>query len=527
MKFEDRWYQTESKDSLLKDIKQYNPLIAVPTGAGKTIIMGRFISDFLKSHPTYNILIISNTKEILKQNYKTISNFFPEINIGLYSSGLKSKTINKITIAGIQSIYKKNKLFSHFDVCIIDECHTVPFEKKSMYRQFIDKVNIPKYVGMSATIFRQKIGYIHEGKNRVFNKLSYDLTSLDSFNKLIDDKYLCNLLSKNANLKLQTDDIKIVNGDYNQKELAKKNNRTEITKIAIKETLEIGKDKYKSWLIFAINIDHANNITTELKNQGINAIALHSKTKNNDDIIKLFKEGFYQALVSVGMITTGFDAPNIDLIVLLRPTKSPVLHVQMIGRGLRINKNKEHCLILDFSGNIQRLGPINNVIIPTTKKNKKKGEAPVKECPICHFLHPTMIKICPICNYKFKFKEKLNTTAASVDVIQKTKQIEQIRKWCKVLSVDYYWHKKKDKPNSIRVVYNIGLQTIQEFVCLDHEGYARMVAKNWTRARWWSPSPCPKTTLDLYKNLVKLATPKKILVNFTKKYPKIENISFE
>ena len=526
MKFEDRWYQKESTDSLLKDIKHYNPLIAVPTGAGKTVIMGRFICDFLKNNPTYNILVVSNTKEILKQNYKTISKFFPEKDIGLYSSGLKSKTINKITIAGIQSIYRKFKLFSHFDVCIIDECHTVPFEKKSMYRQFIDTVNIPKYVGMSATIFRQKIGYIHEGKDRLFDKLSYDLTSLDSFNKLIDDKYLCNLLSKNANLKLNTEGIKIQNGDYNQKELAKKNNRIEITKTAIKETIEIGKQKYKSWLIFAININHANNISSELNNQGINAIALHSKTKNNDDTIKLFKEGFYQALVSVGMITTGFDAPNIDLIVLLRPTKSPVLHVQMIGRGLRINENKEHCLILDFSGNIKRLGPINNVIVPT-KKNKKKGEAPVKECPKCHYLHPNIIKICPICKYEFKFKEKINTTADFVDVIQKTKQIKQLRKWCTVLSIGYYWHTKKDKPNSIRVVYNIGLQTVQEFVCLDHEGYARMVAKNWIRLRWWVPSPCPKTVLDLYKARAKLSVPKKILVNFTNKYSKIENISFE
>jgi DNA repair protein RadD len=522
MRFEERWYQKESKDSLLRDIEKYNPLIAIPTGAGKTVIMGRFVYDLLEQYPASKILILSNTKEILKQNYNTFCKFFPGINIGLYSSGLKSKTINKITIAGIQSIYKKPNLFSHFHVCIIDECHTVPFEKKSMYRQFIDAVNIPKYVGMSATIFRQKVGYIHEGQDRIFDKLSYDMTSMEAFNRLIDEQYLCDLISKKANLELQTDNIKIINGDYNQKELAKKNDRYEITKKAIRETIEIGEDKYKSWLIFAIDIKHANNITKELRIQGINAIALHSKTTGNDKTIELFKKGFYKALVSVGMVTTGFDAPNIDLIVLLRPTRSPVLHIQMIGRGLRVNKNKDHCLVLDFSGNIKRLGPINNVLIPT-KNKKKNGEAPVKECPKCHCLHHTIIKICKVCNHEFEFKENIKITADYTEVIQKK---EQIKNWCKVKSVNYYIHKKKDKPDSMRVVYSLGLQTVQEYVCLDHEGYPKMVAKNWVRLRWQKIDPAPAGIQELYENRSKLAVPNKILVNFTNKYAKIENVTF-
>ena len=519
--FEDYWFQRECKNALLKDVVKYNPLIAIPTGGGKTVIMGRFVYDFLSKWPIANFLIVSNTKEILQQNHSTMCKFFPGINIGLYSSGLKTRTIEKITVAGIQSIYKKPYLFKHFDVIIIDECHTIPPDKKSMYRKFINAVSA-KYVGMSATIFRRGVGYIHKGEDRLFDKLSYDLTSVDSFNRLIDEGFLCKLISKQADLQLDSDGIKITGGDFNQKQLAERNDRDEITTEAVKEVVRMGKN-YKSWLIFAIDIDHANHINEKLLEHGIKSRALHSKTnKFREEIIYEFKNREIQAVVSVGMVTTGFDAPNVDLLVLLRPTKSAVLHIQMIGRGLRIFLNKLHCLVLDFAGNIKRLGPINNVTIPPKKGEKKLDiPPPVKECPNCHYLHPTMLKVCTVCGHVFQFQQKIKISADEVEVLVRKKE-----SWYDVKEVHYYIHTKPGRPNSLKVVYMTNMLAVSEYICLEHGGYALIMARNWVAFRWQMSTPVPDTVDDLFKDRAILKIPTKILIDTSNKYLKIKDSKF-
>ena len=122
-----RQFQADASVALLKDIEAgYHPLVAIPTGAGKTIILTRFIYLYLEKHPMHRILIVSHTETILTQDHETLSNVFEGIDIGLYSSGLKSRTIRKITVAGIQSIFRKPELFSDFDIVVIDEAHSIP-----------------------------------------------------------------------------------------------------------------------------------------------------------------------------------------------------------------------------------------------------------------------------------------------------------------------------------------------------------------------------------------------------------------
>ena len=520
MWYDDRWYQRKAKDAIIRDIVDHNPLIAVPTGAGKTIIMGRFIYDFLAAYPFANILVLSNTKEILKQDYDTICKFFPGVKIGLYSAGLDSKTIEKITVAGIQSIYKKAELFQRFDIVIVDEAHTLDYNEKTMYGQFVSKVKA-KYVGMSATPFRIKSGFLHKGENRLFTKLSYDLTKLGSFNRLIEEGHLCKLISKAPDFELDVKGVKTTAGDYNQKELSKVCDRIEITNQAVDELVKLGHN-YKSWLTFAIDIDHANHITKALVARGINAKALHSDTnKDRDKLIKEFKAGEIRALVSVGMVTTGFDAPNTDLIALLRPTKSVVLHVQMVGRGLRITPDKDHCLVLDFAGNTKRLGPINNVDVKEKKKKKSKGEAPVKVCPDCGCMHSTLAKTCDVCGHRFEFKQKLKTKADNVEIV-----VKEAKKWVDVMSVRYHIHNKPGRPPSLRVVYIYKMGSVSEFVCIEHGGYPQYLAENWIRQRWTSNDKIPVNATGLLKNKNSLKTPVKILLDKSQKYPSIDNVIF-
>lgn len=520
---EDRWYQREAKDAILRDIDNFNPLIAVPTGGGKTIILGRFIYDFLEMYPFANILVLADVQEILEQNHSTIQKFFPGIKIGLYSSGLKSRTIHKITVAGIQSVYNKPHLFSRFQVIFIDEAHTIPFEEKSMYRKFFNSVKA-RYVGMSATVYRRGIGMIHEGKDRIFDKLSYDLTSRSNFNRLIDEGYLSRLYSKPTNYQLDSSDIKTSIGDYNLKQLSEKHDRALITKEAISEAIRFGKN-YKSWLVFAIDIAHADHITDELNNNGIESMALHQKTsKFRKEIINKFKNQEIRAVVSVGMVTTGFDAPNIDLIILLRPTKSAVLHVQMIGRGLRIFPGKDHCLVLDFAGNISRLGPINDVLIPRPKNNGSGSqEPPIKTCPDCGSYNHTLAKLCEVCGHEFKFKQKIKPKADFKEVVSVNE-----KKWLNVDSVQYQIHVKPGRPNSLMVIYRCGLQTIKEYICLEHGGYAQRIAENWLLHRWDGDKTVkyPRTVSELFEHRDFIRKPTSLKVQMSAKYLNIIDVGF-
>jgi DNA repair protein RadD len=525
MEFEFRQYQEDCENAMLKyalDMKGYNPVVAVPTGGGKTKILSSFIYKYLEREPTHNILVLSHTETIIKQDYAAIQSFFPGIIIGLYSSGLGSKTVQKITIAGIQSVYKKPELFQQFHVVIVDECHTVPTKGNGMYRQFFKSIDVVR-VGLSGSPFRTGHGYVHTGKGALFNVLAYNLCSMDNFNKLVADGYLTKLISKPPDYQMNTDGVKESAGDYNVKDLSRHFDRQELTDRAVEELVKFGKN-YKSWLVFAIDIDHADHINEQLLKHGINSEVLHSRSDTDRHELKdQFVNKEIRAIVSVGMITTGFDAPNIDLLVLLRPTKSPVLHVQMIGRGLRICEGKTHCLVLDFAGNISRLGPINNVEIPTAGKKKNgNGKPVVKKCPVCGCLHHPIVKFCDVCGHEFQFNTNIKSEFDTKDVVQTTSD----KRWFQITDVMYSKHDKPGKPTSLKVIYKSGLFTVTEYVCYDHPGYAGYKGQHWVKTRWNGNSPLPRDVDELYKGIDNLIVPAKILIDLHSKYPSVLDVEF-
>jgi len=192
----------------------------------------------------------------------------------------------------------------------------------------------------------------------------------------------------------------------------------------------------------------------------------------------------------------------------------------MVGRGLRIHSGKDHVLVLDFAGNTQRLGPINDPSLPGVKKNGDGGGEPiVKTCPNCGCLHHPTVKICDVCNHIFTFKQKIETQAKDVEVVRGP---EEPPKWMKVDQISYYIHNKIGKPDSLKVRYLCGLLSINDFICLEHKGYAREKAINWVNFRWTGPlNEYPTTISDLYEHRANIKTPQEILIKNNKKYPEI------
>lgn len=487
-----RDYQSNAVEAAIKS--EGNPIIALPTGAGKSLVL----ADLARQIPG-DIYIISHVKEILEQNHKACSNLLDEP-VGLWSAGLGVKNKRRVTVAGIHSIYKQNLE----GTLIIDECHLVT--DHGMYGQVIQD---QKVIGLTATPFRMKDGYLHDGP--IFTEICYNA----EYNKLVEDGWLSPIKYFGDKDQFKVDGLRITGGDYNVADMSLHFDREAVTDMIINKLI-IYKSSYKHWLLFAIDIAHAEHIAQALTDVGISAKAVHSKSPR-DQAIEDFKAGKIQALVNVNILTTGFDAPFVDLIVMLRPTKSPVLHVQAIGRGLRIAPGKDHCLVKDFAGNTARLGPIDEVQVVPENKGKGKGKQRMKTCPECDYLLSPAAKVCENCGHTFKFKHNLRLEAhAPTDG----------KSWYDVKDITYHLYHKPGKPTSLKVTYICGLaRTFTEWVLLDHGGYPAHIAKYWVSRRWKHNEPMPTSTMELYTQASKLWKPKKIEVEEGGKYPKILRIN--
>jgi len=175
-----------------------------------------------------------------------------------------------------------------------------------------------------------------------------------------------------------------------------------------------------------------------------------------------------RCLVNCNVLTTGFDAPNVDLVALVRATLSAGLYVQMVGRGTRLSDGKDDCLILDYGQNVQRHGFIDQV------KAKRQGEggdgeAPAKQCPDCQEMMPTATRLCPACGHEFPPPALNHGNSAYGGAVMSSQVVAE---WVDVDHVDYARHKKQGKPDSVKVTYHCGLKSVSEWLCPDHGGYA-------------------------------------------------------
>jgi DNA repair protein RadD len=215
-------------------------------------------------------------------------------------------------------------------------------------------------------------------------------------------------------------------------------------------------------------------------------------TFERDRILQDFRAGRLKYLVNVGVLTTGFDAPNIDCVVLLRPTMSPGLYYQMVGRGFRLCEGKTNCLVLDFGENIMRHGPVDMLQAKGGKNGT--GEAPAKECPECHSVIAAGYMTCPDCGHQFERKASQHEAEASNAGILSGTVTEETHL---VQGATYSIYAKRNAstgaPPTMRVDYQIGFRHWQsEWVCFEHTGFARHKAELWWQRRS-NVAPVPTT----------------------------------
>ena len=530
MQLQPRSYQVEAVSSLYQyfSTQSGNPVLALPTGTGKSVIIAMFLQSIYYQFPGQRIMVLTHVKELIQQNYDKLMTLWPAAPAGVYSAGLnRRETHRKITFAGIGSVAKRAQDFGYIDIVVIDEAHLVSPNDKTMYQSFLNALRtvnpLLKVVGLTATPWRLGTGRITE--DGIFTDVCFDITGLHAFNRLIAEGFLAPLIPRQTKQLLDTDGIHMRGGEFVASELQHAVDKYDITYNAIKEALELAHDR-RHWLVFASGVEHACNIADMLNDMGVPAVAIHSKMGDaaRDQAIEDFKSGKYRAVVNNNVLTTGFDFPAIDCIIVLRPTASPVLWVQMLGRGTRPSPGtgKENCLVLDFAGNTRRLGPINDPVIPRKKGKGPKGEAPVKLCGACATYNHASATHCCYCGAEFSFQVKIKQTAASDELLRGDAPIVEV---FAVDHITYSRHEKAGRPPMLKVTYYCGLRSFSEYVCIEHDGFAQRKARQWWRER--TKDAFPSSTDDALTIASNVSAASHLRVWVNKQYPEILGHCFD
>jgi DNA repair protein RadD len=550
--FVPRNYQALARDSVWEYFSSGetgNPVVAMPTGTGKSIVIADLARVIITTWNSQRILVLAPSKELVQQNAEKLESIAPHLPFGICSASLgRYDTSQPVVFATIGTIINRIDALGFIDLIFVDECHLVSAVETTQYRKFFEALLLVnpnlKIIGFSATPYRLGVGHIIDGG--LFTHVCHDATTLDAFNWFIEQGYLLPLIPRPTATRLSTDGLKTIAGDYSEKAQQDKFNKAAITQAVIDEARELAHDRRKI-LIFCTGIEHAENIRDYLESVGESAVAVHSKSATRDDDLAAFMSfggNGVRWCVNYGVLTTGFDFPDLDCIVVMRVTKSPGLWVQILGRGTRpayalgfdlsdmegrflaiAQSEKQNCLVLDFGYNTAVLGPINDPKIPK-KKGTGGGMAPVKTCKAenteekagCGVWNHPSARTCVNCGATFKFEVKFETGAANTEILagpfEKPVVVEHA-----VKRVSYEVHEKPGRPNSIRATYYCGLRRFVHYLCPEHGGTPRRRAADfWMRH---GGGVAPMTTAECLPLVDDLQQPRFVRVWENTRYPQI------
>ena len=495
-----RPYQQAALDAIDNHLRTRddNPCVVLPTGSGKTPLLAQLCQDAVEKWGG-RVLVVSHVKELLEQSVRHLAEYLPVNMVGLHSAGLGRRDMDHpVLVAGIQSVY--GKAFEIMgsrpaNLIIVDEAHRVSERNEGMYRMFLKDAKLAnpdlRVIGLTATPYRMGTGRICKPEN-VLNHICYEA----NVKELIVQGWLSPLRSRRG---IETADMANVrlapNGEFASDEMQTAFDN--IIKPACEEIVALCAER-KSVLVFAAGVKHAEIVARTL---GGEMIVAKTSPENRSSFVAGFRRGEIKYLVNVGVLTTGFDAPNVDCVVLLRATMSAGLYSQMVGRGLRKTLGKTDCLILDYGDNVIRHGPIDMIVAVDKRKRDKTEPAPGKECPSCHEVIAAQYHICPNCEYEFPrdFHPGHHARAGEENILSEEGEPTV---W-PVYDIHYY-ENVKEKSDGISVtlgveyiVHEFTRKVIREFIGFGHQkSFVRQKAAAWWRER--SLAPVPETVMDAF-----------------------------
>lgn len=429
-----REYQQQAVKNVIEFFKKLREpaVIVLPTGAGKSLVIAE-----LARVAKGRVLVLAHVKELVEQNHEKYESY--GLKAGIYSASLGKKDWSEKAIFGsVQSVARApDDFFENFSLLVIDECHRVAEEGATQYQEVITKLQDRNpnlfILGLTATPYRLGLGWIYEyshlgelktDKKRFFKRCVYDLP----LSYMVKNRYLTNPVKVDIPVTsydfstLQTQGEEFATGDI--EEILK--SQKKLTPLIIHNIVDI-TERYerKGVMIFSASVKHAQEILGYLPPGQAKLVLGDTSIKDRTAIINEFKAQKFKYLVNVSVLTTGFDAPHVDVIAILRPTESNSLYQQIVGRGLRLSEKKKDCYVLDYTG----MG--HDIFSPEVGEKKPASDTVpvIIQCPQCahdnhfwgyadddgnvfeHFgrkckgaiMDPDTLEITP-CGFRFRFK---------------------------------------------------------------------------------------------------------------------------
>ncbi|OLQ93794.1 ATP-dependent helicase [Vibrio ponticus] len=394
-----RPYQADSVKAVIHYFRKHSTpaVIVLPTGAGKSLVIAE-LARLAKGR----VLVLAHVKELVEQNHAKYEGY--GLTGAIFSAGLgRKETDQQVVFASVQSVVRNLDAFKdQFSLLVIDECHRVPEEKNSSYQKVISHLRELnpgiKVLGLTATPYRLGIGWIYQyhtrgqvrsEEARFFRDCIFELP----IRYLLDEGFLTHAKMMDAPvLSYDFSQLKPAStGRYKESELDMVIDQAKrATPQIVEQIIHLSSQKL-GIMVFAATVRHAQEIFSLLP-EGQAAIVIgDTPTPERDAIIQQFKDQKIKYLVNVSVLTTGFDAPHVDLIAILRPTESISLYQQIVGRGLRLSPGKDECLVLDYAGNSYDLYQ------PEVGNPKPDSDSEIITIP------------CPACGFNNNFWGKLDS----------------------------------------------------------------------------------------------------------------------
>lgn len=547
--------------------KKKSTICAMPTGVGKSIVNADVAGGIVTRFPSQRILCVTHSQILVEQNAEKFQLMWPAIAYGIVSAGLKRKEYgNPVTFAGIGSIYRYPDLLGKINIVIVDECHAISDRDKSMYQKLFDALRLRNpnlvIIGLSATPYRTGMGLLTDGDT--FEDICVDMTTPEWITWFVGEGYLVPLIAKKTAAYIDTSSVPLVAGDYQKSGLSNAAMKADMSERALAESFPVTQGR-KSIAVYCTSVEHVQQVVLVLDSFGYDAEYVHSKRTEdeNKQALARFNRGESRYIVSMGQLTTGWDCPRLDCEIILRPTRSPGLWVQILGRGTRplwfldaiegedgvwrvpdletkegrlasiAASQKQDCLVLDFARNTEDIGPFDDPQLPK-KRGKGGGEAIMKACELgkmtnadyhgCGRYAWPAERFCKECGEEFYFEVKFDSTTSGKAIMKGVsgsgKPVPEVPiAQFPVDRVTYERHRKPGKPDSIKVSYYCGIKRFTQYLCPEHGGGATARAKDWWR-RHVDALP-PVTTNEWEARVNTARTPAKIVVKLKKDWPEI------
>jgi len=525
-----RPYQERVLDDLWRWFEEHHdgdPIVEACVGAGKSVLIAELCRRAIAQVHDARVLMLVHSKELIEQNLAKLLQVWPGAPVGAYSAALGARQLGRaITYATIGSVYKRAHELGRVDICMIDECHLVGPDEQTMYRRLIGELRAlcphMRVIGWTGTAFRG------DGVWLTQQGLFSHVAARIGMTELLRDGYLAPLVTMGTATQIDTTGVRLQGGDYVVSALAQASDKAELVRAACAELVRLAAER-RRWLVFAVTVAHAEHLAAELSSaHGIACAVVSAKTPKAERAatIAAFRAGRLRALVNVAVLTTGFDVPELDCIALLRATKSPVLFVQVAGRGMRTAPGKADCLWLDFTDTTATLGPVDAIkgrAKPAPRGDAAEQVAPMKHCDECGNPSPTAVLQCAHCGHMFPEPERVrhDTSADTAAVLSCGPQ------WHSITSVYYRHHEGRDgKPDTLRVDYFSAWKLVaSEWVCLEHPpGFARSKANAWWDKR--GQQPTPRTIDEAIERSAELREPGRIAIQQNGRYAEVAGYEF-